>query len=121
MAKCKHCGKEFEAGEYMDTDFDDPRWSHAYYCFDCCFWLPKVEMKKNNDPTQVIVRGTHYHMCPETGHKGFGAGHGGAKFHIKFFDGRVATSSNLWCQGRIGDNWRHILTDNAEFFNPHNN
>ena len=119
MAKCKHCGKEFKADAYMD--FDNPKYSHKHYCFDCTFWLPKVDMKKANDPTQVIVGGVHYRICPETGRKGLGAGHGGAKFYIKFFDGRVVTSSNLWCQGHIDSPWTDILVNNAEFVNPNNN
>jgi hypothetical protein len=65
------------------------------------------------DESSVNVRGTHYRIGPEKG-KGF-RGFGGGKFVVKFFDGRVVTTTNLWCQGEISPEYRDRLPNNAEF------
>ena len=96
----------------MDMEHDE--YSHKEYCFDCCFWLPKVNARLRQDPTCVVVNGNHYIIGEEDGSGAF-RGHGGAKFIIRFKCGRQVVSHNLWYQGEIPALWRHILTDNATF------
>ena len=43
------------------------------------------------------------------------SGYCGAKHMIKFKDGRVIATKNLWCQGEIPKQWKEKLKDNAEF------
>jgi hypothetical protein len=81
------------------------------------FWDQKVAVR--DDPASVRIRGHHYHIGPETGgvwrkypgRRGFN----GRKFTIRFFDGRIVTTTNLWGQGRIPESHRERLPDNAEF------
>jgi hypothetical protein len=63
------------------------------------------------DDSSVIVNGNHYRIGKSTSFKGYG----GHKFTIKFFDGRVVETNNLWSQGTIDSEWRDRLPDNAEF------
>lgn len=65
------------------------------------------------DQTIVRVGGKHYQIAPEkqSGMRGFG----GAKFLIRFFDGRSVETTNLWSQGTIPEHFRSRLPDNAEF------
>lgn len=113
MAKCKHCGCEFDPERFMDRE--NAIYSVKEYCFGCSFWLPKVDARKRQDPCCVVVNGWHYFIGEETGHRGLGAGHGGAKFTIKFHDGRTVVSTNLWCQGEIDEPFKELLPDNATF------
>lgn len=67
-----------------------------------------------NHPNNVRVRGEHYTICIEDiGHakRGFN----GDRFNIKFSDGRLATTTNLWSQGTIPERFRERLPDNAKF------
>ena len=82
------------------------------------FWQEKVAWA---DPMHkyysICVRVNHEHYCIEEegiGTYGF-KGHGGRKFHIKFFDGREVITDNLWYQGVIPPKYRELLPDNAEF------
>ena len=85
----------------------------AYFygcCFDCSFWLKKICMSEDSKKRQVIVDGVHY-MLSDSSIRGYC----GAKFTIKFFDGRIIETDNLWHQGRIDEMFRYYLADNAVF------
>ncbi len=63
----------------------------------------------------VIIEGIHYIIGVPASQQTCGAGFGGKEFKIKFFDGRRVTTDNLRSQGRITENFRKMMPDNAEF------
>jgi hypothetical protein len=65
------------------------------------------------DASSVIIQGHHFRVGPEK--SGPFRGFGGTPFTIKFYDGRVVTTRNLWQQGEIDEAYREWLPDNAEF------
>ncbi len=66
---------------------------------------------KRGDGLSVVAGGQHYRIGPE-GERGL-RGFGGAPWLVRFFDGREVRTSNLWHQGEIPQEWRHLLPDNA--------
>lgn len=72
------------------------------------FWSEKISTR--NDPDVAIIDGNHYIIGGEL-NKGFG----GRKFTIKFMDGRVVETCDLWHQGKIPESYREVLSDNAKF------
>ena len=48
----------------------------------------------------------------------FRSGCAGRRFWIRFKDGRVLTTNNLWCGGKVPDEFRKDFPDTAEFFVP---
>lgn len=89
------------------------------FCFTCRFWQEKVEWNSGSDrqrkPENLArIAGRHYVIHPDTGKMSW-RGFGGQKFKIKFHDGRIVETTNLWHQGEIPKNFRDELPDNAEF------
>lgn len=89
-------------------------------CFTCDHWTQKIGIRSR--PNVARIQGTHYTIAPEVELDRAGRpipksfrGYGGAKFVIKFNDGRVVTTTNLWCQGDIPREFREVLPDNATF------
>jgi len=103
---CEFCGSDFaktcEEGSYIGNN-----------CFDCSFWMKKIEMPDEDEDRRVIVDGDHYRIgIDETGpFRGFG----GREFTILFQDGRRVKTKNLWCQGEIPERFRKWFPDNAVF------
>lgn len=108
MHTCKLCGKLEHAGYIKDTK---ERLIANAVCFDCDFWDSKLKLL--NDPKVVRIKGFHYSIGPATGCSMLGFG--GRLFRIKFFDGRIVETNNLWCQGEIPERFREALPDNARF------
>ena len=108
---CKNCKKRVKTRGEGDDLFIER------LCFDCHFWLPKTYMDDNDmRETRLPLRakGVHYiaHMDnAEWGFKGFG----GAMFIFEFFNGRIISCNNVWCQGEIDAKWREKLPDNGRF------
>lgn len=103
---CEICGKEFDDeryyGEYSDCCSSE--------CFAKKFWNNIVAEKDKH----IIVDGTCYAIAPApiNGFYGFG----GRKFKIKMFGtGEVIETNNLWCQGEIPEEYRHLLPNTAQF------
>lgn len=65
-------------------------------------------------PASVRVGGGQYFVHPEDSTFPF-RGFGGAEFCIKFGDGRLVRSTNLWFSGKVPEAYRGQLPDNAEF------
>lgn len=85
----------------------------AYFygcCFDCSFWLKKIFMSEESRKRQVIVGGVHY-MLSDSSIRGYCGTH----FKIKFSDGRLVETDNLWHQGKIDEMFLPFLKDNAVF------
>jgi hypothetical protein len=103
---CKVCGKEITQSYVADEIL-----CNNQECFNTNFWNQKVEMK--NDPRVVRAKSEHYFIDKEEDDDYF-RGFNGAKFIVKFFDGREITTTNLRCNGTIPTEYRELLPDNAE-------
>jgi hypothetical protein len=67
-------------------------------------------------PNVVRANGHHYVIEADGSDNLFGMrGFGGEEFTIRFHDGRVVKTTNLWAQGVIPERFRERLPDNAEF------
>lgn len=63
-----------------------------------------------HDDRLVIAQGSAYSIgSPHDDPKGFG----GARWPIRFFDGRVIICDSLWHMGEVPPAWREQLPDNA--------
>ena len=116
LLKCSICGKEIEASEYCDTIpvmCDNPKCFHTY------FWKEKIRLFNSGNEdyakTVVIVNHEHYIIGPELKGSTHFAGYGGRLFTIKFNDGRIVKTRNLWSQGTITEEYYKDLPDNAVF------
>jgi len=103
---CEFCGRE-----YSRTCEDD-----AYIgknCFDCSFWIKKINLPEEDEARRVIVDDQHYRLGLDNSvpFRGFG----GRKFKVLFHDGRVVKTSCLWHQGEVPERFRSWLQDNAVF------
>ena len=104
--KCRICGKEF----------NKIRWLKPYedICSDKCystnFWNEIASDKDNH----IFIDGVSYLIAPEDDDSPF-RGSAGRNFKIKFDDGKIVETTNLWCQGEIPEEFRDILKDNAKF------
>lgn len=97
MSKCLHCGIEPIA-----------KWG---MCSGCAFWQSQLDADKKRPNDFAIINGTHYRIGDEN--ERYDRGFGGQKFTIKFNDGRVVVTTNLWHQGPIPESWRNLMPDNA--------
>jgi len=104
---CPSCKRHFTPNHMPDSYIGDN-------CFECSFWLKKVELPQEDKSRQVIFSGQHYMIGVED--SGPIKGFGGSKFIIFFYDGRKVETSNLWSQGEIPERFRKMLLDNAHLF-----
>lgn len=102
---CECCGNNFsrtcEPESYIGNN-----------CFDCSFWLKKINLPEEDEARRVIVNSQHYRLGSV--HSGPFRGFGGRKFTVLFLDGRVVETC-LWHQGQIPKEFRQWLPDNAVF------
>lgn len=86
-------------------------------CAPCFYWEFWDEKVRNLGKRSVIVDGSHFMLGDprEESWPNSMKGHGGAKYRIRFFDGREVTTTSLWYQGNIPEAFRDKLPDNAEF------
>lgn len=114
MAKynCCKCGEVVDTSKYWEDVASEMEERHL--CHSCNFWHNHIENDATvNKDVFVIANGVHYIIGDENSTDYF-RGFGGAKVTIKFKDGRVIKSSNLWCQGNIPERFRNEMPDNAE-------
>lgn len=104
METCRVCGKEITNKKWCI-----PICSNE--CFTKDFWNQKVARKK--DKNQVVINGRVYYIADENalGDRGFD----GAVHYIKFFDGRIVRTTNLWANGEMPEEYKKKLPDNAEW------
>ena len=109
---CMKCGKTD-----VNTDYMEPEKSEmiaASLCFHCHYWTERIQ--RTHVKTQVVVKGVVYQIGPESANSGHAfRGHGGRRFKIKFFDGRVIETTNLWVNGDVPPHFRDDIPDNADF------
>ena len=109
--KCRICGKEDELHYFPEVEKD---LMERELCFTCGFWDDIIKTK--DSPMSVRINGTQYHIGQEEySHPNEFRGYSGEKFCIKFNDGKIITTTNLWCNGTIPEHFRDTLTDNAVF------
>ncbi len=105
--KCIICSKVIEKSQYSNKDLCSSK------CFITDFWNDYV--KRANEKEIARINGGHYYIENDnTSSFGF-KGYGGNKFIIKFDDGRIVTTKNLWHQGTIPEEFKERLPDNAIF------
>ena len=98
MCKIKDTG--IDQHPFDDTNYDK-------------FWEEKISIK--NDADVARIDGQHYIIGSRT-EKSDSNGMGGAVRTIKFNDGRIVTTCDLWHQGRIPESYKDRLPDNAIFY-----
>ena len=106
MIKCEICGKVMESSKYA-TDI-----VCSNECFKAKYWVDRV--KRINNPTQVVADHIVYQIGQEDIPdciKGYDA----SVFYIKFNDGRLVKTTNLWHNGLLPEAFRSLLPDNAVF------
>lgn len=104
---CGECGDRQQVDCYSNQkEMEDNK-----MCFTCNFWFEAY--KKKDSPNSVRVGGVHY-FIHEPGST-FTNGFSGRRFNIKFHDGRIVKTNNLWHQGEINKIWKSRLPDNAVF------
>jgi hypothetical protein len=109
LITCSECERIHKpgAGRQVSMEIVDRK-----LCFECLQWIWLVD--STDHPNNVRVRGEHYTICLED----IGnckRGMNGDRYNIKFDDGRLATTTNLWSQGTIPERFRERLPDNAVF------
>lgn len=104
--KCKRCGEASKPFQYSSM----PEMAEMTLCFSCAFWHRKLSRKD-----KVIINGDMYSIGPKTSEPNNWKGFSGRPFKIKFFDGRIIETNNLWHSGTIPEHFKEELPDNAEF------
>jgi hypothetical protein len=107
---CKLCGQEDNC-KWLEPVRS--RMISKQHCFYCNHWDEIAERFEAGEQF-VFVEGKSY---MDGGNKSSLKGFGGRKFIIKFFNGTILESTNLWTQGIIPERFRTRLKDNAEFTN----
>jgi hypothetical protein len=106
---CKLCGAEENCRYTPETK---KQLEERQLCFSCNFWQNIVN--RGTQPNCVIIDGNHFWISkdePQTPTNWLGFG--GRKFTIRFNDGRVVTTQNMWHEGSIPQHFREQLPDNA--------
>lgn len=112
---CTKCGKPIEDRliyRYLNGyDNEEPQ-----LCEECEFFDNLMRIDAQGENIVVIANGRHY-IVDDEGVSECLKGFSGAKFTVKFFDGRIVKTSNLWCQGDIPQVFKAEMPDNAELIN----
>ena len=108
---CSVCDKYFEGnpryfvcGKNFDTSPLDSKSICSDECYHKHFWTEALDNKA------IIVNGECYHVGPENSSTVL-RGFGGRKFIIQLKNGRKITTTNLWSQGKIPEEF--YREDNA--------
>jgi len=117
---CKECGEREQNHFFKSVAAYLTR---EQLCHSCSHWYEKIRWKANESESYhniaAVVEGTHYTIHNKVNNPGSHCGHGGSLFRVRWFDGRVKESNDVWCQGSIPDRFRERLPDTAEFLDPH--
>ena len=103
---CKECQSEIELKFGKDKN---SRLESNQLCWDCDFWMDRIV----SDLPKATIGGKFYYINPNE-HSEF-KGFGGRRFKIRFLDGTLTETTNLWLNGEIPERFRDRLPDNAEF------
>lgn len=110
MKKCEICGKEIAKSQYQGCVICSST------CFTKKFWKDIVVDKEN----RIIIGGSCFYDGGDRPNERCSSdlGYYGRRFYIRHFDGRETTTNNLWFNGKIPDEFRDMLPDNAVFYQP---
>lgn len=105
---CEICGKEIEESKY----------SNGVICSSGCFyehfWLSVIRDYIELPEVFAIINNSVY-VIEQENIPDCCKGYYGQEFKIKYNDGRVITTTNLWLRGEIPAKFRIALKNNAEF------
>lgn len=107
---CSKCGKPIEdrvVSRYIKSN-EKPQ-----LCEECEFFYNLMRVDAEGWNIVAIANGKHY-IVGDEGVSECLKGFSGAKVTIKFSDGRIIKSSNLWYQGDIPEVFKKEMPDNAE-------
>ena len=107
--KCSVCG-EYDKPNHYVTETAIAMGTHRM-CFRCNFWRGQLELDKASKRTWAIIDGHHYVL----GDHGAFRGYSGRNFKIKFNNGTILETDDLWHQGKIPEKWKDKFPNNAEF------
>lgn len=113
--QCRECPRVEDAAAWIPEAGERIRRDRL--CLRCGHWMELLEDRDN--PINARIEGRHYRITPDLpeGEVGF-RGFGGAKHLVRFHDGRMVVTRNLWTQGTIPRHFRERLSDNAVFLTP---
>lgn len=103
--KCEVCGKEIEKSKYTNKLLCSDK------CFTTNFWNDIATHKDE----YLIIKGSSYYVADENATGPF-RGFGGRLSKIKKYSGEIITTTNLWTQGNIPEEFREKIPDNAEWY-----
>lgn len=114
---CVECGAEINTRDVWWRFAEDMVKDHV--CGKCSHWIDQLRLR---DKYTVIVdyngQRHHYRVKKESGKSpapAFCRGHGGQRFKIRFLDGRILETTNLWHQGEVPERFLDRFPVNAEF------
>lgn len=108
VIRCSVCESLYDTKTTMRGE----RLKELGLCFECNFWKEKYQNHIEDPKHQIICEGRAYFIQKEdTLLKGFG----GSKFVIKFDDGSIVETTNLWHNGEVPKRFRPMLPDNCKF------
>ena len=105
---CEICGERIEKSMFSGGIYCSKQ------CFHAKYWLERVMNKDSK--TQVVIDNTVYQIDREDSSSCF-RGFDGRTFYIKFNDGRIVKTTNLWHNGTVPEAFRELLPDNAQWSN----
>lgn len=109
--KCEICGRIFNEAAWL------PPYNNVCgkeKCFETKVWNNKYNTILKEPKRFAIVNGYCFYIGDENKHsiiKGFG----GREFALRFKDGSITITTNLWDNGPVPDEFKDKFTDNAEF------
>lgn len=115
--KCRCCGA-VKQPYYMEST--RARLVREQVCFDCDFWLERVKRRLldgiNGRSVIMICDGRQvaYWIEPDDPNPWAFKGFGGSLFVLKYRDGTIVKTRNLWCNGDVPERFKKVLTINAE-------
>lgn len=113
---CTHCGQPSIPENYQEGSITKIM-TEKHLCFNCAFWHWQHDLDSNDPARQgnvAVIDGNHYVLGPDN-NVNWPSGFCGARFYIRFNDGREVSTNNLWGQGKIPTHLRHLFPDNAVF------
>ena len=110
--KCEICGKEIEKSMFYDCIICSSECHHKLY------WLEKCKQQAEDPYHWTIIDGFSYcfdKKRPIKDSRTDWLGCSGRHFKIRYDNGDTYETNDLWEQGKIPDEFRDRLKDNAEF------